>query len=77
MCSEPSTDLAIALAIASSYYDCGVPQTMAAVGEMGLAGELRCGSACHTCIAWGSASCGDGLQGLRQQQFFCFSVKRC
>lgn len=32
----------MAIAIASSYYDRGVPQTMAAVGEMGLAGELRC-----------------------------------
>jgi predicted ATP-dependent serine protease len=38
---EPSTDLAIALAVASSYYNRGVPKMMAVVGEMGLAGELR------------------------------------
>ena len=41
-CREPSTDLAIALAIASSYYNRGVPKMMAVIGEMGLAGELRC-----------------------------------
>lgn len=44
---EPASDLAVAIAIASSYYDRGVPQTMAAVGEMGLAGELRCVRECR------------------------------
>ena len=50
---EPSTDLAIALAVASSYYDRPISQTMAVVGELGLAGELRCAPSCS--ISRGSA----------------------
>jgi DNA repair protein RadA/Sms len=38
---EPAADLAIALAIASSYKDEGVDPEMVAVGEIGLSGELR------------------------------------
>ena len=38
---EPSADLAIALAIASSMTDRPVISTIAAAGEIGLAGELR------------------------------------
>ncbi len=39
---EPSTDLAIALAIAASYFSAIVPPQMAVIGELGLGGELRC-----------------------------------
>ncbi|HAS28275.1 MAG TPA: DNA repair protein RadA, partial [Dehalococcoidia bacterium] len=38
---EPAADLAIALAIASSYKDEGVDPELVAVGEIGLSGELR------------------------------------
>ncbi|WP_084725379.1 DNA repair protein RadA [Streptacidiphilus melanogenes] len=39
--SEPSADLAIALALASSAADTPLPQGMVAIGEVGLAGEVR------------------------------------
>ncbi|MCY3976457.1 MAG: DNA repair protein RadA [Chloroflexi bacterium] len=39
--SEPASDLALALAIASSYYDRALPADIAIVGEVGLSGELR------------------------------------
>lgn len=38
---EPAADLAALTAIASSYLDCPVPSTMAAMGEIGLSGEIR------------------------------------
>jgi DNA repair protein RadA/Sms len=38
---EPASDLATAIAIASSYYDAPVPADMAFIGEIGLSGELR------------------------------------
>ena len=38
---EPAADLGIALAIASSFRDVGVDPQIAAVGEVGLSGELR------------------------------------
>lgn len=38
---EPASDLAMAVAIASSYYDKPVPADMAIMGEIGLSGELR------------------------------------
>jgi DNA repair protein RadA/Sms len=38
---EPAIDLAIAVAIASSYYNAPVYQDLAIFGEVGLAGELR------------------------------------
>jgi DNA repair protein RadA/Sms len=38
---EPASDLAMAVAIASSYYDSAVPPDLAIVGEVGLTGELR------------------------------------
>jgi len=38
---EPSTDLGIALSIASSFRDAGVDPGLVAVGEVGLSGELR------------------------------------
>ena len=38
---EPASDLAMALAIASSYYEKASPSDMAFVGEIGLSGELR------------------------------------
>lgn len=39
--TEPAADLAIALAVASSLMDCGADPTAVAVGEVGLAGEVR------------------------------------
>ena len=38
---EPAADLAAVVAIASSYLDKAVPDDMAAVGEIGLSGEVR------------------------------------
>lgn len=39
--TEPATDLAVAVAIASSYYEKPLSRDVAVVGEIGLAGELR------------------------------------
>ncbi len=39
--SEPSTDLAVALSLASSLADQPLPDALVAVGEVGLAGDLR------------------------------------
>jgi DNA repair protein RadA/Sms len=39
--AEPAADLAIALAICSSFTDRGVDPQMVAVGEVGLSGEIR------------------------------------
>ena len=38
---EPAADLAAVIAVASSYLDKAVPDTLAAVGEIGLSGEIR------------------------------------
>jgi DNA repair protein RadA/Sms len=38
---EPGADLAVALAIASAYADLPMPTTAVAIGEVGLAGDLR------------------------------------
>jgi len=38
---EPAADLSIALALASSFLDKPIPSTFAAIGEIGLTGELR------------------------------------
>jgi DNA repair protein RadA/Sms len=38
---EPASDLAVAVAIASSYYDRPVPADLVIVGEIGLSGEVR------------------------------------
>jgi DNA repair protein RadA/Sms len=39
--TEPAADLAVALAIASSFQNVPLPSDLAAVGEVGLSGELR------------------------------------
>ena len=39
--SEPASDLAMAIAMASSYYDVAVPADMVIMGEVGLSGEVR------------------------------------
>jgi DNA repair protein RadA/Sms len=39
--NEPAADLAVALAIASSFQNVALPSDLAAVGEVGLSGELR------------------------------------
>ena len=42
--TEPAADLAILLAVASVFKNRPVPEDLAAVGEVGLAGEIRsCG----------------------------------
>ena len=46
---EPSTDLPIAMAIASSVCDKPVPHDMVFLGELGLAGELRSVRPIHAC----------------------------
>ena len=38
---EPAADLAVALAVASSYRDQSVPDDLVAIGEVGLTGEIR------------------------------------
>ncbi len=38
---EPASDLAVAVAIASSYYDRPVPADLVIIGEIGLSGEVR------------------------------------
>ena len=42
---EPAADLAAILALASSFRDKPVPNDLAAIGEVGLTGELRAASA--------------------------------
>ena len=39
--SEPSADLAVALALASAASDTPLPKNLVAIGEVGLAGEVR------------------------------------
>lgn len=39
--TEPANDLAMAMAIASSYFDKSMPADCAVLGEIGLSGELR------------------------------------
>ncbi|MDO5022317.1 MAG: DNA repair protein RadA [Eubacteriales bacterium] len=39
--NEPASDLAVCLAVASSFRDVPLPNDLAAIGEIGLAGELR------------------------------------
>lgn len=39
--NEPAADLALIIALASSFRDKPVPYDLAAVGEVGLTGELR------------------------------------
>ena len=38
---EPASDLAVAIALVSAQHDVPLPQTLVAVGEIGLAGEIR------------------------------------
>jgi DNA repair protein RadA/Sms len=39
--AEPATDLAVALAVASAAHDVPLPADLTAIGEVGLAGEVR------------------------------------
>ena len=39
--SEPAADLPLVLAVASSYRDQPIPAGLAAIGEVGLTGEIR------------------------------------
>ena len=39
--TEPSVDLAVGLAVASALSDINVPADLVAIGEVGLAGEIR------------------------------------
>ena len=38
---EPGADLAVALAVSSSYRDSVIPDDVVAIGEVGLTGEIR------------------------------------
>ena len=38
---EPASDLAVLTAVASSYLDKPIPTKLAAMGEVGLSGEIR------------------------------------
>ncbi|MFZ2964030.1 MAG: DNA repair protein RadA [Rhodoglobus sp.] len=49
--TEPGADLAIALALASAQRDLALPVTLAAIGEISLAGEIRHASAAKQRIA--------------------------
>jgi DNA repair protein RadA/Sms len=49
--AEPGADLAIALAIASAFRDKALPVTLAAIGEISLAGEIRHASAAKQRVA--------------------------
>ena len=49
--TEPGADLAIALAITSAYRNKALPSTLAAVGEISLAGEIRQASSSKRRIA--------------------------
>ncbi|MGA7051164.1 MAG: magnesium chelatase domain-containing protein, partial [Mycobacterium sp.] len=39
--TDPSSDLAVAIALASAYEDLPLPTTAVMIGEVGLAGDLR------------------------------------
>ena len=39
--TEPATDLAVALALASAHTNCALPDDLVVCGEVGLAGEVR------------------------------------
>ena len=39
--TDPSSDLAVAMAMASAYADLPLPATTVVIGEVGLAGDLR------------------------------------
>jgi DNA repair protein RadA/Sms len=39
--TEPASDLAICLAVASSYFDKPISNKVIAIGEVGLLGEIR------------------------------------
>jgi DNA repair protein RadA/Sms len=39
--TDPSSDLAVAIALASAYVDLPLPATAVMIGEVGLAGDLR------------------------------------
>ncbi|MDF1477466.1 DNA repair protein RadA [Leifsonia sp. H3M29-4] len=49
--TEPGADLAIALALASAQRDAALPVTLAAIGEISLAGEIRHASSAKQRIA--------------------------
>ena len=69
---EPAVDLAVLLAIASSYLERSIPQDLAAFGEVGLSGEVRAVTGAAQRIAelqrLGFKTCilpEDNLSGLR------------
>lgn len=39
--TDPSSDLAVAVAVASAYLDIALPMNAVAIGEVGLVGDLR------------------------------------
>ena len=72
---EPAVDLAVLLAIASSYLERSIPQDLAAFGEVGLSGEVRAVTGAAQRIAelkrLGFRTCilpEDNMVGLRQME---------
>ena len=58
---EPAADLATLLAVASSYRDIPIDSELAAVGEVGLSGEVRSVQQLNLRL---SRDCPPGLQAL-------------
>ena len=48
--TEPASDLAMAMAMASSYFDTAIPADLALMGEVGLSGEVTCGESDCTAV---------------------------
>ncbi len=48
---EPAADLGVCLSIASSYKNAPIPDDLAAIGEVGLTGEIRCVNATDRRVA--------------------------
>ncbi len=73
--SEPATDLAVALAVTSASRDLPLPADVVALGELGLAGDVRAVSGLHRRLAEAHRlgfrralvppGAGDGPQGMR------------
>ena len=82
---EPAADLAAILALASSYLDKPVPENTAAIGEVGLTGELRTcllytsgADKAHKMADSGGFSCAIGSQKTKDLSPLCLLyTSRC
>lgn len=76
--TDPSADLAVAMAIASAFIDCPLPATLVVIGEVGLAGDLRRVTGMDRRLAEAArlgfttalvpAGCGPAPKGLRTRE---------